>query len=906
MNHQIEMPDTQRVFDAVPLPLEQTTLGTAIRLRAETHPDQPAIVTTGFAPLSYRQLQSLIQDVRVTLRTAGLGRSARIAVAMPNGPHAALAIVAVACSAVSIPLNPRQTLREIETGFAALPPDAVLLVKGGDSIVRRVAERLGITILEAVRSLDGVLGIKIDQPQSAAAAALGEPDEPDPDAPAFILQTSGTTAAPKLIPTSHRNMLAAAARVQTWFDLTPRDRCLCVSPVFYAHGLHVMIFTPLLTGGSIAFPTDATRFDAEWFDALKPTWYSASPTLHRLVLDQSAATKVTHSLRFILSGGAPLPWDLLGGLQQALGVLVVEHYGSSEGMQICSNQLAPGRSRPGTVGIPAPDTVIIAADDGSKLPPGQQGEVLVGGPTVVAGYLNAPELSQASFVNGWFKSGDIGSIDDDGFLTLHGRKDDLINRGGEKISPAEIDEALLRHPKIAEAAAFSVAHPRLGQDVAAAVVLRPGMTATAMELRKYLQGQLAPFKVPGKITVHDQLPKGKTGKILRRQLGASPEEKPAAEVNAVAETTTAAPVLDKNSAMSTLVTQLKEIWERLLKISPISIDDDFSDRGGDSLLAMEMLSDVERLTGHTIPTSTLFEARTIRQLAQILFEQRIQPKSIIEFNSGGKLPPIFLYHGDYFGGLYAAKLANSLGADQPLFTIAPHDLGTEPVLLSIEEMAADSLSSILNAQPKGPYRLYGYCIGGLVAFEAARLLIAAGEKVEFVGMIDTPTISARRYVQLLLSAMRRTRPIAGSVIDRVVPVVFHKLSRLDRPWRFSIAQRTASIANKVRRAFGRHNSQIAAEPPKMSTLRESRIGEIFRLQTDDWPTSVEAMCAYLPKPLEVPLIYFAADHSAAAWQRVSSNIVNIRLSGDHSDAVRDPANLATIADDAKRRFQARA
>jgi oxalate---CoA ligase len=311
-------------------PLQQVNLATAIQAHAERQPDRPALVASGFAPFSYRELQILLGDIRASLRASGLGRSARIAIAMPNGPHAALAIVAIACSAVSIPLNPKQTLREIEMSFATLTPDAVLLFKDSDSVVRRVADRLGIKILDAERSNGHSLGLRIDGPQSnIAAAASNEPDEPDPEAPAFILQTSGTTAQPKLIPTSHRNMLASAARVQGWFDLTPEDRCLCASPVFYAHGLHVMIFTPFLTGGSVALPTDTTRFDySEWLGALKPTWYSASPTLHRLVFDQTksqadAASK--HALRFILSGGAPLPRDLLEGLHQVIGVPVVEH-----------------------------------------------------------------------------------------------------------------------------------------------------------------------------------------------------------------------------------------------------------------------------------------------------------------------------------------------------------------------------------------------------------------------------------------------------------------------------------------------------------------------------------------------------------------------------------------------------
>lgn len=861
MNHQITASGQfQRHVD---LELSQaTTIGEMIRHRSEVHGDHVAVTSSTFAPLSYRQLQSHIEEVRARLRSAGFGRNARIAIAMPNGPQAALAIVAVACSAVSIPLNPRQTVREIEVCLAALRPDAVLLVKGADSVVRRVAERASIKILEVAQSQESVLNIGILAPQnSTAAATADEPDEPSPDAPAFILQTSGTTSEPKLIPTSHRNMLAAAARVQTWFNLTPRDRCLSVSPVFYAHGLHVTVFAPLLSGGSIVFPADASNFDyTEWFSTLNPTWYSAAPTLHRLVFDQTKSrvdAKTGHSLRFILSGGAPLPEEVLEGLHHALGVPVLEHYGSSEGLQICSNQLPPGRSKSGTCGIPWPDTIVIAAGDGTRLPPGQQGEILVGGPTVIAGYLNAPALTRASFINGWFKSGDIGSIDEDGFLCLHGRKNDLINRGGEKISPSEIDEVLLRHPAVAEAAAFSIPHPRLGEDVAAAVVLRPGITAAPVELRRYLRDQLASFKVPGRIVIRDQLPKGKTGKVLRRQLSGSFEEETAAGIR-----TTASPSSDNAAVDSTLVLQLTELWERLLQIKPLSLDDDFSEKGGDSLLAMEMLSEVEKLTGQTIPSSILFEARTVRQLAQMLRQEDIRPKRFIQMNPSGTLAPLFLFHGDYNGGgLYTAKLAGLLGSDQPLFVIAPHDLGEKPIPRSIETIAADSLPLVLNAQPKGPYRLCGYCLGGIVAFEVARLLIAAGETVEMVGMIDSPTVNARRSVQLLLSAMRCARPIAGPVVDRAVKRTWYICSNLDRPVYFL----------------------------------KSWLGKVFRWHTDDRPSSVVAMTIYAPKPLAVPVIYFAAEYGSVAWRRICSVFDVIKIGGDHAEVVRDPTRLARIA-----------
>jgi acyl-CoA synthetase (AMP-forming)/AMP-acid ligase II len=853
------------------------TLGGKIRGHAERQPEHVAMASSAFPPLSYRQLQCLIDDARSALRAGGFSRRARIAVVIPSGPEAALAIVAIACSAVSIPLNPRQTIRETEVWLSALRPDAVLVLRGSDSVVRRLAEREGIKIIEVTRSEKSILDFTAAAPGiGTVSAVLDEPDEPDPSAPAFIFQTSGTTSEPKLIPFSHRNMLAAAARVGAWFDLTPLDRCLSVSPLFYSHGLKVTVFTPLLTGGTVVFPADASRFDySEWFGSLKPSWYSAGPTLHRLVLDQTksvASAKSGHALRFILSGGAPLPRDVLEGLQKSLDVPVVEHYGSSEAAQIAINLPPPGRSKPGTCGVPWPDTVLVVGEDGQPVPTGEQGEILVGGPTLIAGYLNAPELNRSLFVDGWFRTGDIGSLDEDGFLTLHGRKNDIINRGGEKISPDEIDDVLLRHPAVAEAAAFSIPHPRLGEDVAAAVVLHPGSTATLGELRAYLQEHLASFKVPGRIVIRGQLPKGKTGKILRRQLSGSFEEGATVESEAAASPPAEATPVDK-----TVVLQLTELWERLLQIKPVALDDDFLEKGGDSLLAMAMLCEVEQLTGKTIPSSILFEARTIRQLAQKLLALEIEPKPVIHLNPSGDLPPLFLFHGDYNGGgLYTAKLATALGPDQPLFVVAPHDLGREAIPLSIEQIAADRLALVLRAQPKGPYRLSGYCLGGIVAFEVARLLMAAGEKVEFVGIIDAPTVGARRSVQLVLSAMRWARPLGGSIVDRAVRRAWFICSQIDRP------------VNSIK----------------------TWLGNIFRWRFDDRFPSVVAMSAYAPKPLAVPVLYFSAAFGSSAWQRICSSFEMIKIGfaddvrDPHAEVVRAPASIAKVAHHLRDRLQA--
>ena len=478
------------------------------------------MVASGFAVLSYGELREEIEQTRVRLRHAGIDRNARIAVALPTGAEATLAIVAVASSAAAVPLDLKLTFAEVESCLRILRPDAVLL--DGDCVAGKVAAQNHVPVIEAVFARDGKLGMQLTVPQIGPAALL---DDPDPDAPAFILHTSGTTGDPNLVPLSHGNMLATAARAQSWFALTPQDRCLSVSPIHYAHAITTGV-PLLLIGGSIAFPANPSIVElSEWFGSLAPTWYSAGPTLHLAVLEKARNRPdalTLHSLRFISAAGAALPRAVREEMESVLGIPVLEYYGTSETTgPIAVNSPPPGRSKPGTCGIPWPDTVIVVGADGRRLPLGVHGEILVQGPNITAGYLNAPELNRVTFVNGWYRTGDIGSLDADGFITLHGRKREIINRGGEKVAPIEIDQALMRHPDVVEAAAYAVPHPRLGQDVAAAVVLRPGSRATPIELREFLSEWLARFKIPRRISIVDQLPKGLTGKVQRKRLEAA-------------------------------------------------------------------------------------------------------------------------------------------------------------------------------------------------------------------------------------------------------------------------------------------------------------------------------------------------------------------------------------------------
>lgn len=304
------------------------TIRAVILRHAKLRPNSPAVVATGFEPLSYRELGEYLALVSTRMRGAGLDRGSRVAVALPHSADAALAITAIVSAAVAVPIDTLLTAPEIERRLTLLRSRAVVAPADGQSVARDVAVRLGLPIIAAGRGGRGKLGMDFTVPQVGPAAAA---EPPDAASPAYIKQTSGTSADPKLIPFSHANMLAAAERARSWFGLGPADRCLGVAPLCYGHGLAVTLFTPLITGGSVAFPARISPLDvAEWFIDLGPTWYTGGPSLHRFVLDKTKplpGARSFHSLQFITSGGAPLPPDVRDGLMATLGVPVLEHYG---------------------------------------------------------------------------------------------------------------------------------------------------------------------------------------------------------------------------------------------------------------------------------------------------------------------------------------------------------------------------------------------------------------------------------------------------------------------------------------------------------------------------------------------------------------------------------------------------
>ena len=486
-------------------------------LIAGGHDDAVAIAAHEATPLTYAGLRRQIDRAIRSLNDLGIGRGDRVAIVLPNGPEMATAFLSVASAAASAPLNPAYRQDEFEFYLDDLKAKALIVEAGSELPALRAAARLGVALITLTPERQAGAGAFRLSGSTAGAAARPGPAEPDDVA--LILHTSGTTSRPKIVPLRHANIWTSARNIASALELSDRDRGLIVMPLFHIHGLIAGLSAPLSRGGGV-FCTpgfNALKFFAEMEEA-QPTWYTAVPTMHQTILTRAGRNKeliARNPLRFVRSSSSSLPPTVIGELEGVFHCPVIEAYGMTEAShQMAANPLN-GIRKPGSVGLAAGPEIAIMDEAGRLLGRGEPGEVVIRGENVTAGYENNPKANAEAFVNGWFRTGDQGVIDADGYLTLTGRLKEIINRGGEKISPREVDEALMDHPGVLQAVAFAVPHPMLGEDVGAAVVLREGLTATEQELGAFLSERLAAFKTPRKILFLAEIPKGATGKLQR-------------------------------------------------------------------------------------------------------------------------------------------------------------------------------------------------------------------------------------------------------------------------------------------------------------------------------------------------------------------------------------------------------
>ena len=486
-------------------------------LLASGRDDAVAIAAHGAPPLTYGGLRALIERVTATLNDLGIGLDDQVAIVLPNGPEMATAFLCVASAATAAPLNPAYRQDEFEFYLEDLRAKALIVEEGSESPARRAAEKLGVALLTLIPERQ--IGAGAFELSGSPLGAAIRPGPVKPDDVALILHTSGTTSRPKIVPLRHANIWTSARNVAASLELSADDRALNVMPLFHIHGLIAGLCAPLSRGGAVFCTSgfNTLKFFAEMEEA-KPTWYTAVPTMHQAILTRAGRHKeiiARRPLRFVRSSSSSLPPTVIGELEAAFKCPVIEAYGMTEAThQMASNPLN-GTRKPGSVGVPAGPEIAIMDEAGQLLAQGETGEVVIRGENVTAAYENNPKANGEAFVDGWFRTGDQGIIDTDGYLTLTGRLKEIINRGGEKISPREVDEALMDHPAVLQAVAFAVPHPTLGEDVGAAVVLREGLTATEQELGVFLSERLAAFKTPRKILFLAEIPKGATGKLQR-------------------------------------------------------------------------------------------------------------------------------------------------------------------------------------------------------------------------------------------------------------------------------------------------------------------------------------------------------------------------------------------------------
>lgn len=581
--------------------IARTTVAELLAQSTAAAPDTVAMVAHTGRFTTYRALSERVSGLAAQFGAAAPARDIRprIGIVMPNGVDLAATLLAAAIAGEATPFNPALTAAEFERYFEQTAISFLVVAEGDDTPAATVAARMGIPLLRLSEG-GGIVG----------AAADGAVPVPAPDATAMVLMTSGSTGVPKIVPLSHRNVCRSAADVARSVALAPQDRCLVMWQQFHIGGLVDLLLAPLQAGGTLIV---TPGFDAALFFELlereAPTWFQAVPTTLGALAQHAERHGLTprgSSLRFVRSVAAALTPQLQTRVADLFGVPVVRTLGMTEASPlITSTALPPARDKIGSVGRPSGPELRVFGPAMEVLEPGQAGEIAIRGENVFAGYENNPEANAAAFRDGWFFTGDNGYLDADGDLFLTGRSKEQINRGGYKIMPSEVEEALSRHPAVHEAAVFGVPHPTLGEDVAAAVSLKPDAPADAAALRAHLSGLLAANKVPGRIAILEDLPRNPVGKLDRLALAQ----------RAMDEAASAVAQQGPRDAMERFLVTL---WTRELAVPEVGIHQDFAMVGGDSLSALRILVAMETVFGRPVPDDMIAEFNTIAATAAAL------------------------------------------------------------------------------------------------------------------------------------------------------------------------------------------------------------------------------------------------------------------------------------------------
>ncbi|KAK1256845.1 4-coumarate--CoA ligase-like 10 [Acorus gramineus] len=504
--------------------MESLTLTGTLKNSTAQFPSRRALSVSGRFDLTHSRLHDLVEEAARLLISHGVRHGDVIALTFPNTVEFVIMFLAVIRTrAVAAPLNSAYTAEEFD--FYLSDSGSTLLITSVEGNGAAQAAAAKLCIPHATASLpDPSLPISLSLPaRPSGPVELGPAHHNEPSDVALFLHTSGTTSRPKGVPLTQLNLAASVKNIRSVYRLTESDSTVLVLPLFHVHGLIAGLLSSLSAGSAVTLPSSG-RFSASsfWPDMLAygATWYTAVPTIHQILLDRhfNSPEKAYPKLRFIRSCSASLAPAILSRMEEAFGAPVLEAYAMTEAAHLMASNPLPedGPHKAGSVGRPVGQEMAVLDESGSQLPPNVPGEVCVRGPNVTKGYKHNPEANKAGFRFGWFHTGDTGFMDQDGFLHLVGRIKELINRGGEKISPIEVDAVLLSHPDVAQGVAFGVPDDKYGEEINCAVIPREGAEVEEGEIVRYCKKNLASFKVPKRVFITNELPKTATGKIQRR------------------------------------------------------------------------------------------------------------------------------------------------------------------------------------------------------------------------------------------------------------------------------------------------------------------------------------------------------------------------------------------------------
>jgi len=726
----------------------------AIERFAFLSPDAPALIDPNGPTLTYDELWAQITAIGRHLNESGVSAEETVAVLIPQGPLQVIAVSGVLGYCACSPLQPRTVLEEVEASLRRLSASA-LIVSPEFEKEAEAALRMGLRVMFA-RPDQSPKEWSVKQPANQV-----RPLRFDSDAVLFLM-TSATTGTPRIVPLSTANIDAGVSARCNSLKLSASDRQLLMTSLCHVLGVENTL-AQFLAGGSVIVTggLDPQSFRV-WLEDLQPTWYDCAPALHKAALSElkNAPPRLPVSLRFVQSAGAALPSETKKAIEDVLQIPVFNDYGMTEACPIAVDAYQTPTPVEGSAGRTCGLEIGILSAAGELFSPGEEGEIAVRGPAVFAAYLDDPEANRKAFASSWFRTGDLGRLDAEGNLFITGRLKEMINRGGEKISPAEVDAVFCLHPAVRDAAAFAVQHPSLGEDVSCAVVLRnpENQGVSPIELRRFAAKRLARFKVPHRIYFVETIPRGELGKPQRWLLTQEFGQKSSTP-------TDNADVWDPHLPYITndLHYKIREIWGRILNSDDVGLNEDFFEAGGDSLAAINMLAEVDQRCGSRTSefAASFLDEPTIEHLAELVGTPVFPRPSygarnemrVFPVRSEGTRLRIYCIPADEDEGLYFHRLAKHLQGIIDLSIVRPANTFYSRSLFTFETAAAETTKLILREQHQGPYLVGGYCFGGIVAYEAAKQLAGHDRKVGLV-LFDTPMPGYPTFWGYILNRLR--------------------------------------------------------------------------------------------------------------------------------------------------------